>query len=207
MLDEIFKVNTTEVSKMICVLDTTEVLDEINVLITTEVTDEFKERCTAEVQWLCRLKVQCRMMEMIYGLDTTEVLDEVNKMDTAEVLKEVFVLSATEVLDGIKVKSAIEVQMVASTKEVLMDSHKLNEYTIPPEDMVKRMRCSTKGWEVRFHSRGLQDRVRRLEDWEVRDQFKGLAMKCKRLDAIEESVKDMDLNDVREKNIEGFQVS
>ena len=42
---------------------------------------------------------------------------------------------------------------------------------------------------------------------EVRDQFKGLAMKCKRLDAIEESVKDMDLNDVREKNIEGFQVS
>ena len=108
-------------------------------------------------------------------------------------------LSATEVLDGIKVRSAIEVQVVAV--------HKLNKDTIPPEDMVKRMRCSTKGWEVRFHSRGLQDRVHRLEDWEVRDQFKGLVMKCKRLDAIEESVKDMDLNDVREKNIEGFQVS
>ena len=40
----------------------------------------------------------------------------------------------------------------------------------------------------------------------MRDQFKGLAMECKRLDTIEESVKDMDLNDVREKNIEGFQV-
>ena len=87
-----------------------------------------------------------------------------------------------------------------------MDGHKLNEYTIPPEDMVKRMRCSTVGWEVRCQSKELHDRVCRLEDWEVRDQFKGLAMECKRLDTIEESVKDMDLNDVREKNIEGFQV-
>lgn len=71
---------------------------------------------------------------------------------------------------------------------------------------MKRMRCSTVGWEVRCHSKELQDRVCMLEDWEVRDQFKGLAMECKRLDTIEESVKDMDLNDVREKNIEGFQV-
>ena len=62
------------------------------------------------------------------------------------------------------------------------------------------------GWEVRCHSKGLQDRVRRLEDWEVRDQFKGLAMECKRLDTIEESVKGMDLNDIREKNTEEFQV-
>ena len=186
---------------------------------------------TAEVQWRCKLREQCQTKKReTYGLDTaevldkvdkmntaevlkeilvlstTEVLDKVNKMNTAEVLKEVFVLSAIEVLDGIKVKSAIEVQVVASTKEVLMDVHMLNEYTIPPEDMVKRMKCSTVGWEVRCHSRGLQDRVRRLEDWEVRDQFKGLAMECKRLDTIEESVKDMDLNDVREKNIEGFQV-
>ena len=162
---------------------------------------------TAEVQWRCKLREQCQTKKReTYGLDTTEVLDKVNKMNTAEVLKEVFVLSTTEVLDGIKSKSAIEVQVVASTKEVFMKGHKLNEYTIPPEDMVKRMKCSTVGWEVRCHSKGLQDRVRRLEDWEVRDQFKGLAMECKRLDTIEESVKDMDLNDVREKNIEGFQV-
>ena len=61
-------------------------------------------------------------------------------------------------------------------------------------------------WEVRFHLSGLQCQVCRLKDWEVRDQSIGLAMVCKRLDTIEESVKDMDLNDVREKIIEEFQV-
>ena len=49
MLDEIFKVNTTEVLKMIYVLDTTEVLDEIKVLDTAEVPDELMQKSTAEV--------------------------------------------------------------------------------------------------------------------------------------------------------------
>ena len=82
----------------------------------------------------------------------------------------------------------------------------MNRYNGPLEDMLEEMRCGPTRWEVRFHLSGLQCQVRRLEDWEVRDQFKGLAMECKRLDTIEESVKDMDLNDVREKNTEGFQV-
>ena len=84
------------------------------------------------------------------------------------------------------------------------------------------------GWEVRYHLMGLQDKVHRLEDWEVRYQSKGLRASCKRLDTIEESAMEIDpqglksmckrldateesvmgtdLNDVKYKVIEQYQV-
>lgn len=84
------------------------------------------------------------------------------------------------------------------------------------------------GWEVRYHLMGLQDKVRRLEDLEVRYQSKGLMASCKRLDTIEESAMEIDhqglksmckrlgateesvmgtdLNDVKYKVIEQYQV-
>ena len=175
------------------------------------------------------------MLDKVNVLDTLKVSNNVDTLkvldvkDTLKVSNDMDTLKVSDVIGTLKVSSkmnTLKVLRELGTTEVSQRNYLLEKCNVLARYMVKEKWCGPMGWEVRYHLMGLQDKVERLEDWEVRYQFKGLTSckrldtieesavmdpqglkeMCKRLDATEESVMVMDLNDVKFKAIEQYQV-
>lgn len=160
-------------------------------------------------------KVTVKYTLKVWTDSILKMLDKVKQAD-----------SILKMLDKVNVKDALKVSNKLDITEVSQQGYLLEKCNVLARGMVKEELCSPMGWEVRYHLMGLENKVGRLEDWEVRYQFKGLTsckrldtieesavkdpqglkLMCNGLDAIEESVMVMDLNDVKFKVIEQYQV-